>query len=226
MENLVFLTSQSVEAEPYTTSDVIAEYSQVDRRSVNKMITTYKDNLEDFGVLRFQIAKPLKGSKGGRPRKIYHLNEQQATTLITYLDNTKPVREFKKALVKSFYNQRDELTKLKISYEQGKVVSKDLGDAINDSSLPKDNFIYSNINKLIYKQALGVNTSQLKKARNIGANDSISKFLTVEERQAVNKVKNLIIALLGLDYNYQEIKGTLENKGIIYQTTLTIPVKV
>ena len=28
-------------------------------------------------VLHFENAKPLKGSKGGRPIKTYHLNEQQ-----------------------------------------------------------------------------------------------------------------------------------------------------
>jgi len=39
------------------------------------------------------------------------LNEQQATLLITYLRNTEPVKEFKKNLVKAFFEMRDELSK-------------------------------------------------------------------------------------------------------------------
>ncbi|EHZ84787.1 phage protein [Streptococcus pneumoniae 8190-05] len=35
--------------------------------------------------------------------KIYRLNEQQATLLITYLRNTEPVRKFKMNLVKAFF---------------------------------------------------------------------------------------------------------------------------
>lgn len=46
----------------------------------------------------------------GRQRiKIYHLNEQQAKLIITYLGNTALVREFKKAMTRQFYAVRKKL---------------------------------------------------------------------------------------------------------------------
>lgn len=51
--------------------------------------------------------QPLPGSKTGQKITVYHLNEQQATLLMTYLKNTEQVRTFKKELVRQFYAMRD-----------------------------------------------------------------------------------------------------------------------
>ena len=106
--NLVYLDGKK---EPYTTNEIIAECAEIDRISVRKLIENHKEDLEAFGILSFEMTKINDGR--GRPRKIYHLNEQQATLLITYLDNTKPVREFKVALVKAFFEMRDEVSKFR-----------------------------------------------------------------------------------------------------------------
>lgn len=50
-----------------------------------ELIEKYKNELESFGVLRFQTAKPMKGTKGGAPETIYLLNEQQSTSLMKYV---------------------------------------------------------------------------------------------------------------------------------------------
>ena len=96
MNDLVFM--HGLNEEPYTTDKIIAECSGNNLHSVKVIIYNHKKDLEDFGVLSFEMTKPLKGSKGGRPQKTYHLNEQQATLLITYLDNTPEVNQFKKNL--------------------------------------------------------------------------------------------------------------------------------
>lgn len=44
--------------------------------------------------------------KGGRPERVYYLNEEQATFVITLLRNSKVVVKFKKELVKQFYAMR------------------------------------------------------------------------------------------------------------------------
>lgn len=82
---------------------VIALHTEIKARSVRLLIDNHKADLEEFGVLSFEMTKPTEGSQGGRPEKTYHLNEQQATLLMTYLSNTPKVVEFKKALVKAFY---------------------------------------------------------------------------------------------------------------------------
>lgn len=60
----------------------------------------------------------------------YILNEQQATLLITYLRNTKPVRAFKKELVKAFFEMRDEVAKFRLQRALEKPRRKTLMEAI------------------------------------------------------------------------------------------------
>lgn len=100
------LAPQRAAGEPYTTSEIIAAGAGVQRRTVDHLLLAHKTDFEEFGVLRFEMRKPPAGSKGGRPEIIYHLNEQQATLLMTYLKNTEVVRAFKKELVRQFYAMR------------------------------------------------------------------------------------------------------------------------
>ena len=97
------LVPRRATGEPYTTSEIIAAGAGVQRRTVDHLLLAHKTDFEEFGILRFEIAKT--GGRG-RPEIIYHLNEQQATLLMTYLKNTEVVRAFKKELVRQFYAMR------------------------------------------------------------------------------------------------------------------------
>lgn len=90
--------------EPMTTSLAIADGTENTHESVIKLVRKYVDDLQEFGTFGFEIQK-----SGGRPTEIAFLNEQQATLLITYLRNSETVRRFKIALVKAFYEMRDNL---------------------------------------------------------------------------------------------------------------------
>lgn len=162
MEELVFL--QSLKDEPYTTPEIIAKHTGIEYRSISDLIRRNKADLEYFGVLRFEIVKPTS-KKGGRPKKIYHLNEQQATTLITFLDNIPQVKAFKVALVSEFFKMRDELTKRKINRIEEKPLRKTLTDAVKEWEHRTD-WSYNHISNLLYKAVTGMNAKQLKKARN------------------------------------------------------------
>ena len=85
----------------------IAEHALIKARSVRLLIDNHKADLEEFGVVSFEMTpvseEKLKISSDSKPTKTYYLNEQQATLLMTYLSNTPKVVEFKKALVKAFY---------------------------------------------------------------------------------------------------------------------------
>ena len=87
---------------------VIAESLGVDHRSTFRLVNLYKSDFEEFGVLRFEITKPPKGTAGGRPEKYAILNEDQCYLLLTYSDNTAMAREAKKALVRAFSNARNQ----------------------------------------------------------------------------------------------------------------------
>lgn len=216
MNELVFLESMKLDEEPYTTSLVIAEYAKIEHHSVTRLIREYEEDLKEFGIIGFEIHK-LEGP--GRPRKIYRLNEQQATLIITYLDNTEPVRKFKQQLVHQFYSMKEELIRRQVQREQGKATRISLTDAIQQSGISeKYYFHYTN---LAYKTSLGYSAKQLRAARGVKNNCSPLDYLTIEELQAVNQREQQIATLITLGMRYEEIKAVLANGGVIYQTTLS-----
>lgn len=202
--DLVYLDGKK---EPYTTNEIIAECAEIDRISVRKLIESHKEDLEVFGVLSFEMTKPSKGSLGGRPRKIYHLNEQQATLLITYLDNTKPVREFKVALVKAFFEMRDELSKFREQRALEKPTHKTLNDVISKwDNAPKPPHGYSIVSNLLLKLSTGKNKQQLTADR--GGKTGLDCLTSVElaKYQAYEKA---VIPLIELNMEYSVIRDTL-----------------
>lgn len=99
------LAPQRATGEPYTTSEIIAAGAGVQHHAVQQLISAYRQDFEEFGQVAFEM-RAVKYSRGTNYEKIYHLNEQQATLLMTYLKNTEVVRAFKKELVRQFYAMR------------------------------------------------------------------------------------------------------------------------
>lgn len=99
------LAPQRAIGEPYTTSEIIAAGAEIQHHAVQQLISTYRQDFEEFGQVAFEM-RAVKYSRGTNYEKIYHLNEQQATLLMTYLKNTEVVRAFKKELVRQFYAMR------------------------------------------------------------------------------------------------------------------------
>ena len=189
--------------EPYTTHEIVVEHAEIEINSVRKLIDKHKEDLEAFGVLSFEIHKPKKGSLGGRPRKIYRLNEQQATLLVTYLGNTRPVRNFKTNLVKAFFEMRDELTKFKLQRALEKPKRKTLHDSIESwKEAPKH--AHSTITNLLLKGTSGMNKKQLMAAR--GGLTGIDS-LTSAELVRYQTLEDMAIAMINLGMTYQDIKS-------------------
>lgn len=204
MNDLVFM--HGLNEEPYTTDKIIAECSNNQLKVVKNLIRNHKKDFEDFGVLHFENAKPLKGSKGGRPKKTYHLNEQQATLLITYLDNTPEVNQFKKNLVHEFYRMRKELNQRQINRAIEKPQRKSLMDAVKDWPHVTQ-WSYRNMTQLLLKRATGGMTAQqIKKQRHVKV---ALDGLTVKEQERYQQLENIAIGLVGLNKTWDEVKGVL-----------------
>ena len=109
--NIVYMDGKK---EPYTTSEIISECAEVKHHTVTRLVREHKADFEALGILGFEIHKL---DTRGQPKKSYILNEQQATLLITYLKNTEPVREFKKNLVKAFFELRNEVAEFRYQRE-------------------------------------------------------------------------------------------------------------
>ena len=85
-----------------TTTQVIAEGVGNEHKAVIQICRKYIDDLSEFGRVTFEMA-PFQTKGGSQEREIALLNEHQATLLLTYMRNTKVVREFKMKLVKAFF---------------------------------------------------------------------------------------------------------------------------
>ncbi|MCG0635109.1 phage regulatory protein [Lactiplantibacillus plantarum] len=146
--------------------------------------------------------------------------------LITFLKNTPRVADFKEELVRQFTVMKRELILRQAKFELGKDFSKSLHETIKESpALGEHGHLYVNINKLVYKQALGVNVNELRKARNIPKTEAITHYLSASEADAVKRVKQQIRTLLEMKMDYQQVKQALQIQGVIYRIELQLPVK-
>ena len=125
---------------PSVSHTIIAQNTDNEVSSVKRLIDNHLSDFEEFGVLGFEIVKPLNTELGGRPSKIYYLNEPQATLLLTYLQNTPIVREFKKALIKEFYQIKKDFA---IGKEQFNQLLNELGQKSNEADVYKAKYYES-----------------------------------------------------------------------------------
>src|SRR5699024_1928069 len=212
MLDLVFYTDNTLKAEPYTTSEIIANNTNNSRVSVRRLIEKHIDRLKQFGKVEFEM-QPLPS---GQKAKVYKLNEQQATLLITFLDNSDIVANFKTLLVKQFYEMRDELTKRNINRAIEKPVKKTLMDCIKKWKYASKH-AYSNINRLLIKGATGLSINTHKKER--GDAKTALDLLTSQEQEKYKQLEQKVIAYIEANFDYQLIKALLTGKEIkfIYQ---------
>lgn len=89
------------------TSETIAQGTENQHKNVLQLIRTYREDLLEFGSLESETRN--SGSAGGRPAEVFLLNEPQSTLLLTYMRNMERIRQFKKALVKAFYEMAAQL---------------------------------------------------------------------------------------------------------------------
>jgi anti-repressor protein len=88
------------------SSETIAEGSGVQHKNVLELIHSHRPDFEEFGPLAFETRKGVALPQGGvaKPTQVALLNEQHATLLMTYQRNTEQVRQFKKTLVRAFFD--------------------------------------------------------------------------------------------------------------------------
>lgn len=208
MSKLVYLTPNT--QEPFTTSEVIAECAGVKRHAIQSLIQQHEKDFREFGRVAFEM-RPLQTRGGQQMVKVYHLNEQQATLLMTYLRNTDVVRTFKKELVRQFFAMRKELLNIKSVKVERKPIRLGMTDAIKalpDS--PHKKFKYNQYTDLAYRTALGKSARQLRKERGASKVATASDYMSADEIAAVSSMENHIAVLLNVGMEYQQIKSYLE----------------
>lgn len=211
MSDLVFLDPNKIDAIPFTTSDVIATYAQISHHAVQQMISKHENSLRAFGIIAFEMRK-LDGR--GRPETIYHLNEEQATLLITFLKNTEPVIRFKVELVRQFYAMRSELIKRRIERTGLKPIRRELTDVIQE--VDESKWAYKKYTDLAYKSSIGKNAAQLRKERSAPHSATAIDYMTADEIASVAKRQSQISVLLEMGMSYEQVKAmVLEHRIVV-----------
>ncbi len=208
-KELVFLEPNKINSVPFTTSEVIAACADVKHHAIQQLITKYEADIKEFGVIAFEMRKPPEGSKGGRPEVIYHLTEEQATLLLTYLKNTPAVRAFKKELVRQFYAMRDELVERRVKRASLAPVRRNMTDVIRDCipDSPHKSMWYKHYTDLAYRAALGKSAAQVRREREAPKDAVAADYLTASELEAVGRCTDQIGVLLQMRLEYQQIKA-------------------
>jgi phage regulator Rha-like protein len=201
--NIVYMDGKK---EPYTTSEIISECAEVKHHTVTRLVREHKADFEALGILGFEIHKL---DTRGQPKKSYILNEQQATLLITYLKNTEPVREFKKNLVKAFFELRNEVAEFRYQRAIEKPKRKELVKAISEwENAPKH--AHSTVTNLLLKAVTGFNAKQLRALR--GEEIALNSLYSGELKE-YQVLEDMVIAMIQLGFNYQDIKTMVNKKN-------------
>lgn len=203
MKNLTF----NYKNQAFTDSTIIAQCAGVEHASVIKLIKNYRDDISEFGRVGFQIV-PLATNGGVQNIKVYRLNEQQATFVISLMRNTKPVIEFKKELVKQFYEMKQIIEKLvKISGYNAKL-NKEIKLLYEN---PKD-YYFINENKMINCIVTGMSSQKFKQINNI-KKGTMREHFSYEQLQLLEKIikKDIFLFKQFPNYDYKQRKNYLEN---------------
>lgn len=127
---------------PATTQNTVSELTDNNEQSVQRLIRAYEADLKEFGELEFKNELICNSKNKINYKKVYCLNEQQATLLLTYMKNTAKVREAKKILVKAFYDMRQKLQECQINGYKSQISQHNAVIASLKTELAKRGKIY------------------------------------------------------------------------------------
>lgn len=88
-----------------TTSLKVSEGTDNEHRAVLQLIRNNIDDFAEFGRVAFEM-RPFETAGGVQQREVAYLTEEHATLLLTYMRNSAIVRDFKKRLVREFWQLR------------------------------------------------------------------------------------------------------------------------
>lgn len=198
--------------EAFTNSKIIAEGTGNLHSSIQKIITKYENDFKEFGQVRFEM-RPVKYARGTNEEKIYWLNEEQATLLMTYLRNSEITRKFKKELVRQFYAMRrfilEKQSKLWIDTRTANKENR-----IKETDVIKMLVDYAKEQGSTHSDKLYMTYTKLAKTIIKGKRDDIS----VSDLNNLTLVESIILQTIRIDMSmgmhykeiYKDCKGRIE----------------
>lgn len=205
----------------FTNSKIISEGTENQHHAVQQIISKYEEDIKDFGALRFEM-RVLKHEnyRGSTREKIYLLNEEQATFVITLLRNSKVVVKFKKELVRQFYAMRRFLIEKQSKlWNDTRISNKE--NRLKETDVIKMLVEYAKEQGSTHSDKLYVTYTKLAKTVIGGNRDNIS----ASDLNNLTLVENIILQTIRIDMSmgmhykeiYKDCKDRIERfKDIAY----------
>lgn len=192
----------------FTNSKVIADGTNNQHESVVAIIRKYEKDILDFGNIDFS---DLKSGKRGQPERVYYLNEEQATFVITLLRNSKIVVKFKKELVRQFYEMRRFiLEKQSKLWGETRIANKE--NRLKETDVIKLLVDYAKEQGSTHSDKLYVTYTKLAKSVIGGNRDNI----TVSDLNNLTLVESIILQTIRIDMSmgmhYKDIYRDCKNR--------------
>lgn len=192
----------------FTNSKVIADGANNQHESVVAIIRKYEKDILDFGNIDFS---DLKSGKRGQPERVYYLNEEQATFVITLLRNSKIVVKFKKELVRQFYAMRRFiLEKQSKLWGETRIANKE--NRLKETDVIKLLVDYAKEQGSTHSDKLYVTYTKLAKSVIGGNRDNI----TVSDLNNLTLVESIILQTIRIDMSmgmhYKDIYRDCKNR--------------
>lgn len=192
----------------FTNSKVIADGTNNQHESVVAIIRKYEKDILDFGNIDFS---DLKSGKRGQPERVYYLNEEQATFVITLLRNSKIVVKFKKELVRQFYAMRRFILE-KQSKLLGETRIANKENRLKETDVIKLLVDYAKEQGSTHSDKLYVTYTKLAKSVIGGNRDNI----TVSDLNNLTLVESIILQTIRIDMSmgmhYKDIYRDCKNR--------------
>ncbi len=194
----------------FTNSKVIAEGTNVKHHAVQQIISKYESDFLEFGQVAFEM-RPVRYSKGTNEEKIYLLNEEQATLLMTYMRNSEITRKFKKELVRQFYAMRRFLLeKQSKQWNDTRLANKE--NRLKETDVIKMLVDYAKEQGSTHSDKLYLTYTKLAKSVIGGNRDSVS----VTDLNNLTLVESIILQTIRIDMSmgmpYKEIYKDCKNR--------------
>lgn len=197
-----------VQGQNVVSHEQIAKGINVQPKNTKELIEKYKNEVERFGTLAFKTRVVKSGNGAGIEKKVYYLNEQQATFLLTLSRNTEQVVNFKSALVSKFFELREK----EQARQNARLECKDMTDAIKQQreleGKEAKSFHYSNEHNLIYKIVLGVTKKKYVETFELEPN-SLRDQLPTQHIKAIEHMQRLNTSLIEIGMDYYKRKEQL-----------------
>lgn len=208
--------------EIYTSSLVISEGIERKHVSVVRNIQRYQGDLNDLGKVELAVIP----SESGQKQNVYFLNETQAVFLLTLMDNSPRVIEFKKKLASEFVKMRQFiLEKQSAEWQQSRLTGKQIRREETDVILTKliphaesqgsknTGKFYINYSKLV-NMTLGIEAGQ---------RDNLPVLYVDAIRFLENAIENIISIEVDKGTHYKEIYQICKVKCQIIKDLAFLP---